>query len=140
MIDKRELRIGNKVGSPKHDLSVATIQGMATNNIVMLEEVKTYDFFSEIEPIPLSDEWLRKFGFTTLDAESDIVVWGMDDNSNGEEFSIITDGLDAPKPIVYYFEYDLGYRDVRKEIKFIHQLQNLYFALTGEELTIRIPK
>lgn len=32
--------------------------------------------------------------------------------------------------------YHNGY-GVGKSLQFVHQLQNLYFALTGEELTIR---
>lgn len=31
----------------------------------------------------------------------------------------------------------LCYKEYNIEIKYVHQLQNLYFALTGEELTIK---
>lgn len=71
------------------------------------------------EPIPLTHEWLIKFGFkkTGMSYVTDIFVvlkW--------------TDGnLMSP------YQDRHGYRN---QIQFVHQLQNLYFALTGEELKI----
>jgi len=74
------------------------------------------------EPIPLSEEWLLKFGFEM-------------------EYSQLTN-------IYKYFlvntpfGYSQGQFNVftqtgcfSVEIKYVHQLQNLYFALTNKELT-----
>ena len=40
----------------------------------------------------------------------------------------------------YIRNYNKGGEDdfcqIRKDLKYVHQLQNLYFALTGEELTV----
>ena len=39
----------------------------------------------------------------------------------------------------FYFEIgDLGFNYVFKTIKYLHQLQNLYFVLTGTELEINL--
>ena len=137
MIDTKELRIGNLVTT---DGLVSIVLEVRDNGAYLSVKEAQYGAFrhmhsNDIMPIPLTPEWLRKLGFTTLDAEVDIEVWGLDDNSNGEEFSIISDGLDTPMPL--FFAYDLGYREIKKEIQFVHQLQNLYFALTGEELTVK---
>lgn len=141
MIKASELRIGNIVWesssftpSPEgyEEIVVGAINDIDKVVLDSQNNIYSYDY---LYPIPLTPEWLRKFGFTTLDAETDIEVWGFDDESNGEEFSIVSDGIDTQLPL--YFEYDLGYRNVRKEIKHVHQLQNLYFSLTGEELTIK---
>ena len=66
----------------------------------------------DLKPIPLTEEWLLKFGFR---------------ESNK-----------------YLFKYKLGlkkrgdnYFYDNISIKHVHQLQNLYFALTGEELTLK---
>jgi len=61
-------------------------------------------------PIPLTEEWLLKFGFT--------------ENSYYNLKS--TGGTD----------YIFGYKKQNyTSLRYVHQLQNLYFALTGEELT-----
>lgn len=118
MIDKRELRIGNKVAAPKHGLAIATIQGMTTNNIVMLEEVSTYDFFSEIEPIPVTSEWLYKFGF----------VYTRDGEYKKEGFDQLADyggqAVVVGKGNAYL---SCGYYENQIDCAFVHQLQNLYF-------------
>jgi hypothetical protein len=125
MIDKRELRIGSKVASPKHGLAIATIAGIATNNIVMLEEVSTYDFSSDIEPIPVTAEWLLGTGF---------VDEGPHDN--GDHFWTQKDlnvGFDG-EAFSYYDDWGIHYLGICKHI---HQFQNHFYCLTGEELTIK---
>lgn len=87
-----------------------------------------------IEPIPLTPEWLGKFGFVTMDNEYDYIDWGREDTYL--KFSFIQSGLPVDQQ-PFIFEYDQGMGDQKIELKFVHQLQNLYFALTGEELTIK---
>ena len=68
-----------------------------------------------IDPIPLTEEWLEKFGFTY-----DGYAW-------------ITGVLVLIKPHSnggYYIQNWTG----TIEIKYVHQLQNLYFVLTEKEL------
>ena len=67
--------------------------------------------------IPLTEEWLLKFGFEKLE--------GWDDT-----FFFQLNNIQIADYNVSGYDYD-GFN-----IKHIHQLQNLYFALTGEELTI----
>ena len=75
---------------------------------------------NECEPIPLTEEWLIKFGFIKF---------------NGWFFletrftSIYISPLTGYCSIGANEEYDFPYK-----VLYIHQLQNLYFALTGEEL------
>jgi hypothetical protein len=79
-----------------------------------------------IEPIPLTEEWLLKFGFEIDDSE-----WFKDDDEivyqkTYKDYSICV----SNKGVVYNGVYS-------QKIKHVHSLQNLYFALTGEELTIK---
>ena len=70
------------------------------------------------EPIPLAEEWLVKMGFkkfVTSDKYHTYALGVINVNDN----------------IVYVSE--LGFLN---HIKYVHQLQNLYFDLTGEELTV----
>ncbi len=68
-------------------------------------------------PIELNDEWLEKFGFEK-----------------------VNDGFENGIRIEYVPEMDCYWLETNNEvqtspIKFVHQLQNLYFALQGKELT-----
>lgn len=79
--------------------------------------------WTEWEPIPLTEEWLVKFGF--------------EPNIYNDEFELY--------PLTFDCEYtdegswNISYDSypLSTEIKHVHQLQNLYFALTGEELTLK---
>ena len=78
------------------------------------EEVSFYDDF---EPIPLTEEWLLKFGF-----KKDKV----DETYYKDNFEIM---------LPNFFQYKISLISDAL-VKHVHQLQNLYFALTGQELTI----
>ena len=68
----------------------------------------------EYKPIPLTEEWFLKFGFENSEkiAVHNRFVWYKDHIG-------IKGMLGVVKPV---------------ECKYVHQLQNLYFAMTGEEL------
>jgi len=87
------------------------VNGEVSERISLIE-------FIRLSPIPLTEEWLLKFEFIkTYENPFIEYEWSLG------EFQISNE-----------FESYLGkYGDV---IKSVHQLQNLYFALTGEELKI----
>jgi hypothetical protein len=76
----------------------------------------------DIEPIPLTEEWLLKFGFNYIDDDGAYLALKYRGfyihSDDSDEFSIAT----------------IKVQDFRIVIKHVHQLQNLYFALTGKEL------
>jgi hypothetical protein len=76
-----------------------------------------------LKPIPLTEEWLLRFGF--LRQHDGLVFY-----KNGHFIE--------PNNTVNLFDFYTGdYGDWYVTIEHVHQLQNLYFALTGEELTIK---
>ena len=88
----------------------------------------------EYKPIPLTEEWLQKFGFEKRDKNE---RWPIDSfkkvilNRGVIHFYMKADGVDCE------IGNKSGYSFGKPKIKYVHQLQNLYFALTGEELTIK---
>lgn len=80
-----------------------------------------YDEF--IQPIPLTEEWLVKFGFENKAHLGMCLA----DYSNGRiEFldnKIFLMGADDER--------------IGNEIQFVHQLQNIYFILTSEQLVTK---
>ena len=106
-MEAQDLRIGNLVyhNGEIHETKGATI----------VYQKSTY----KCEPIPLTEEWLLKFGF---EKETDD-YWG---TSNCDECFIY-----EAKEKCY-----TGYINYVK-LNYVHQLQNLIFALTGTELEIK---
>lgn len=115
-----ELRIWNWVNIAREDgvggMDISRIEQISDNDI------KLFDDYI-IEPIPLTEEWLLKFGFNT---DSDCWYYYKDWSSKHDTFKVAKDEFNN--------FFMVGYHS--KSFKHVHQLQNLYFALTNEELTI----
>ena len=114
MIEAKDLRIGNYLEHPYSNgyCQVNTID----NEHLNIGEGNVIEDINDFKPIPLTEEWLIKFGFKELKRN----VWFISDKDG---FQIILENS------IFRLKY------LRKHIKYVHQLQNLYFALTGEELT-----
>ena len=112
-----ELRIGNLV---IHEQTTHIIKNVLENTCVSdwveAKEVDNYTHnYNEIKPIPLTEEWLFKFGF-----KDNNFCYEFEEH----EIKILEDGT-------YIYWVDSGYIC---SFKYVHQLQNLYFALTQKEL------
>jgi hypothetical protein len=75
-----------------------------------------------IEPIPLTEEWLLNLGFYK--------------NIDTELFEKGGYQIDISVLKCHFYLPDYG--DWYKEIEYVHQLQNLYFALTEQELAVKL--
>jgi hypothetical protein len=110
----QELRIGNWIQFRHTETPV---------RITLGDFVREYnnEHLEDYEPIPLTEEWLVKFGF---EFDKGCSYWK-------SEIELTKDTMEE-----YFTAFDCrGFGLCEKEIKHVHQLQNLYFALTGEELT-----
>jgi hypothetical protein len=78
-----------------------------------------------LKPIPLTEEWLLKFGFVKTIGWDDMVFWRQPDfDFNSFEIYETEKGYESPHD---------------KLIEYVHTLQNCYYfhELTGKELTIK---
>lgn len=133
-MDCKELRIGNLVlcGGLISVVKRIEQEGILAEMLHTQEEI---DINKGIEPIPLTKDWLLKFGFKTDDfkAEFELDTINLDCEYTDEgEWNLFLKGKNI-KPVESRNEYRCEYYP-KAEIKYVHQLQNLYFALTGEEL------
>ena len=79
-----------------------------------------------VKPIPLTEEWLKRFGYYTSNGP-----WGT--------IAVRGDGRKTTYQLDRYGEYWTHDREgYRVDLKYVHQLQNLYFALTGQELELKL--
>lgn len=140
MIDAKELRIGNIVGyyydwyeddgnkiTEYKEMPVCGIETVYTSTgpkVYLQDKLRTnlHDVnVLKLIPIPLTEEILMRCGFVDIqDGWYELVKPPLNFNWN-----IYDKQLRA-----------LGYR--HSHIMYLHQLQNLYFALTGEELNIQL--
>lgn len=118
-MDVRELRIGNYIDSIYFDNITHKVVEIR-DCVVYTEKYKGISFPS-IKPIPLTEEWLIKFGFKKVE----------DGGFKHPNIHFILYGCEGE----YSFCTVEGY-DINDRIKFVNQLQNLCYALTGEELKI----
>ena len=89
---------------------------------IILSEIRLQDFepVCLFAPISITEEWLTKFGFKTFsDNKGD--YWSF------EGLKLWNDGKSF-----YHINSELLFH-----IDYIHQLQNIFFCLTGEELKLK---
>lgn len=111
-----ELRIGNLVSNGINHYAV---------DINMLYDLATLEHYP-IEPIPLTPEILDKCGFEK-------------NNIGHNDFDIIALYAKEEFEIIQYsdgFGWDTGLGKI-SDTNYIHQLQNLFYCLTGEELKVK---
>jgi len=146
-MNKNELRIGNFVGLNdsewngfnqffefmsnsevekflKDDNKHAIVTSIASE--IELEAYGTdLDYYAlpEILPIEITEDWLLKFKFkkTNYDSYFQTKKW-----SDGQNIITVTDDE-------CFVEMENTFH---KRCEFVHELQNLYYALTGVELTL----
>jgi hypothetical protein len=117
----QELRIGNVI-SPLGK-GVTVVEGISTWDDLIQSSNFAERSIDDFEPIPLTEEIFLNFGAKEAVISDDYLE--IDNEVIGILFKIET------KEVGFYADGD--FRCI-KHIKYVHQLQNLYFELTGEEL------
>ncbi len=134
MIKANELRIGNllqgePLSIPRLNMYHDGVTAITGYGISLIES----ESITSLNAIPLTDDWLLRFGFVNSQADED-------DNWNEGFWSKAYD-RSLPGVAIGYILQDKVYEceinaELIIQIKHVHQLQNLYFALTGKELKI----
>jgi hypothetical protein len=135
-----ELRIGNIVcHSANHQ---CVIESININFVTVDGDERRLDY-GGLSPIPLTEEWLLKFGFYQLPhftvGNNWLIDYGLSsqisisciESCNMMVWLASVDKDKKPTDLVCVWNWDVN------GTMHIHQLQNLYFVLTGEELTIK---
>lgn len=110
MIHANELRIGNFLYY-KNSNDLAIVEIIHKKHFDCRDEYGIFTPNDNYEPIPLTEEWLLKFGF----AERCLIVGNHKIEYENNNFWLNDNGI---------------------ILNHVHQIQNLFFSLTGEELTL----
>jgi hypothetical protein len=103
-----ELRIGNYISPLGRGITV--VEGLCTWDGLIQSSNFAERGIEDFEPIPLTEEWYEKLGLKKITAFNGAVCWGND---------------------------KFVHSGVHPECEYVHQLQNLFFVMTGDELTIK---
>jgi hypothetical protein len=125
-----ELRIGNLVNYHITDIIDERKEWdepmfIDASDIGVLSQWKTEKY----TPIPLTEEWLKRFGFTK-EPDADFFFCKQTKMKDVTLDVCIEDGR-----VILFDNKKQTYVDM-KYTESVHSLQNLYFAVTGEELPI----
>ncbi|MCC3214971.1 hypothetical protein LIV57_06775 [Chryseobacterium sp. X308] len=116
MIEPHELRIGNFVEVENY--KIIQLENIHPKGTTKGDEIY---LSSMLKPIELSEHWLLKFGFK---------------HTGGGFYTHLPSLIQACNVSDKF--YNVGFKDSNiGRFYYVHQLQNLYFALTGEELKIK---
>lgn len=141
-MEARELRIGNWVIDPHHaELYEKTFGFVEITSLTSGEychwrapfivgRVHSGNKYENIQPIPLTPEILKKAGFSqsfTSDPQ---------EQDASQVFKL--DELKIHKPSEKHPTLLFFADDLEIELKHVHQLQNLFYCLTGTELNIQM--
>lgn len=117
-----ELRIGNLLYDNK-------------DRLCKVEEIRIDEFKAPAikgpitslpnKPIPLDEEWLKSFGFDYDFSEKD-------HNAMKKDEFVIHNYWHSGKWNNFYLD-----REMKWKVNCVHELQNIHFMLTGEELKIK---
>jgi hypothetical protein len=136
MIESKELRIGNYVKmflgvfDNGAEYSIHTIEGIKNSKIKEQDtvQISKHDFWYSnyvISPIPLTKEILLKCGFEKTNR--------IDFGELKECYANFSFAL-----MVRHNSFFVDWIGGNTEVKYLHILQNLFYALTGEELNITL--
>lgn len=139
MIDKKDLRLGNWVLDEENKpMQVIEISEYAVNHREQYGCVEESHSLDNINGINLTEEILLKCGFEEVIEEridvpymnSSNTVWKVYKKKHLKFSCQCTEGLS--------FQMQLSFNDVIVVLTELHDLQNLYFVLTGEELEVKL--
>lgn len=124
MLKVEDLRVGNHV----YDDYSGIVEVININSQYCYVDYKKPTFkavgrceIQYIQPIPLTEEWLIKFGFEK-------------DSEDIYQYNFFKASFIADNPMWFGQSGCCQDETIKENIQYVHQLQNLYFALTNEEL------
>jgi hypothetical protein len=123
MIKANELRIGNLVYESSDGIGFDIFEITCINSFTktVIDKSDTISQLDYLFGIPITEDWLLKFGFDRG------IYWRKDwfeIQQSEDEFSL-------------YIPDNYVGQEYGEPLKYVHQLMNLYFALTGTELELK---
>jgi hypothetical protein len=116
-----ELRVGNLIIDNEFPSIISEIIGISFTDVVITQYSDSLKL-TDTKPIPLTEEWLLKMGGKKV---------------NNLDWSIMFGGIEFYCRYNKFWYCSIGSVYLSDRIQFVHQVQNLYFSITNQELTMK---
>lgn len=133
-----DLRLGNLIhwNIPEKKDTIHTVVGIRNGKLQTIP-ISLGESIEDYKPIPLTEIWLEKLGLIKKNITEDMPqeLKQPDIDEDGSIWYMWVQGLfnlEIQENGEIWFELYSHY----KHIKYVHELQNLYYALTGVELSV----
>lgn len=143
-ITTSDLRLGNWLYDSQYKGFPMQVEGIGKDWIYLNFEENEGDVFEntdkEIYPIKITDRLIKSLGFKEIkECVSGKNVF------RGYVLDILVEDDGLPRLYLFYFNNkltlrisgDYSYFDRPNNIKYVHEIQNIYYVLTGKELEIK---
>jgi len=143
MVDVKELRIGNWVSYLGNNTRTNSISVGDNGGYVSTFRTGAITQ-NQIEPISLTEELLLKCGFEwdkaykAFRSESFCPLICKNDGTDYWRIDTSKEGYHQEYDNKLYLTSEKEYTVSDKPIEYLHQLQNIYYALTGKELEVEL--
>jgi len=131
-MEKNQLRIGNILNYQLEESTLVPTRIDWQDLKQLTEDPKGFNLVHK--PIPITEEWLLRFGFERMITQEDSFLLCLD-----EVFS-----LDS-KDLIYniknncvYINNSFDILEPLTTIEFVHQMQNIVFVIANKELQIKL--
>lgn len=137
-MESKDLRIGNYV-IVKSLLTYVNCTRIVEVDAGFISDVDSnelyHSFFQECHPIPLTEEWLVNFGFIVGESNCDREAKIYSIQVSNTDLLYFDDGE-------WYISHQWDNNHFKNTFwnqpKYVHQLQNLYYSLSGEDFDYEI--
>ena len=130
MIQANELRIGNWViGNGQHEGKALFVDAITEKRMIRFKGELIGESENDINGVPLTPEILERAGLMGSWPTKEVISPDIQFIGTIEGHG---DDSDNSQRVFFYV------LNRKIKVKYLHQLQNLYFALTGEELQIEL--
>jgi hypothetical protein len=138
MIEAKDLRIGNLVtiGTkalhyiPNSD-NIFEVE-LLGRSVVHFKGLGSGEFYGDLKGIPLTEEWLKRLGLEVMFEEGKVT--GAVYNILFKEAGMLIEVFHNKQDKCWNFG---NWFPSKVNVLYVHQLQNIIYLLTGEELTIK---
>ncbi len=122
-----DLRIGNFIN---HNDDFHTVEEICFDGWLQLDNGQLNTYISECTPIDLIEKWIKRFGFVE---KGNCFNFSRKDELGHEFGDFAISKYDDTQVKIWRGERYCGV----VHCQFVHELQNLFFVLTGKELILK---
>jgi len=135
MIDTNELRLGNWIYVGEINKLPMQVEIISKDYVYLKsEETAVNCNDKQLYAIPLTESFIKSLEFEEIGG--DYIIQHIAENYNYYIYFHVN--IETTATTISLFTYDDSYEDyLCEDIRYVHQLQNIIFALTGEELEIK---